>query len=605
MKKIIVIVMLFMSFTLSACDDVTIDTVCDSGQVLIGDICSDIDDSVQCEVGEVKVNGVCVDDTVDECPSGQVLVDGECEEEIRCVPGFHEEDGACVEDIPEACEVGYHREDGVCVENAPEYTGRELVPDECDSIENVGTWQPVWCEEFSYTGLPNDAKWGYDVGGGGFGNNELQYYTNKDIDNAFVQDGYLTIKAMEESFGGNAYTSARLVTKNTGDWLYGKIQVKAQLPTGKGTWPAIWMLPTNWEYGGWPTSGEIDIMEHVGYDPNRIHGTIHTGVYNHMMNTQVGKSKVIPTAITEYHVYEIEWEPNVIRFYIDGIKYHEVEYNYNDITSAKGFESWPFDKEFHLILNIAFGGNWGGAQGVDPSVLPAEMLVDYVRVFQKNYAGMDQVIPEPLTNVKSLKTSGTEIYLGWDRGIDDIMVEEYIIMLNGTVVGTSTHNAFVISGLTPELEYIVSVSSIDFAGNISTPVDLMITTSGTASVDQRIQAEDYTKMSGIQTENTSDTGGGTNIGYVDTGDYLEYTLKVNTAGTYHVDFRFASQDGSSFDFYKGTDNLSAISLPATGGWQNWQTITSSSFTLDVGTYTFKVVATANGFNLNYFDFIKE
>jgi len=234
---------------------------------------------------------------------------------------------------------------------------------------------PTWSDDFDYSGAPNTAKWGYDIGGDGWGNNELQYYTNS-INNASVGNGVLTITARKENMNGKEYTSARLISKGKGDFLYGRFEVKAKLPTGKGTWPAIWMLPTDWAYGGWPKSGEIDIMEHVGYDQDKVHVTVHTEAYNHSIGTQNGKQKVVTGASTDFHVYRIDWTPYSIRGFIDGEKMYEF------LNEGKGSAVWPFDKKFHLLLNVAFGGNWGGAQGVDPSVLPQKMDVDYVRVYK-------------------------------------------------------------------------------------------------------------------------------------------------------------------------------------------------------------------------------
>jgi len=236
-------------------------------------------------------------------------------------------------------------------------------------------YQLVWSDEFDYTGLPNTDKWGYDVGGTGWGNGELQYYTSSRLENARVENGNLVIEAKLESYGGCSYTSARLVTRGKGDWLYGKIEVRAKLPSGKGSWPAIWMLPTDWEYGGWPSSGEIDIMEHVGYDETTIYGTVHTSAYNHTLGTQVGSNTQVADCETEFHVYAIEWDEYRIKFYVDDTRYLTF---YNQNT----WETWPFDKRFHLILNIAVGGSWGGSQGVDNSIFPTSMLVDYVRVYQ-------------------------------------------------------------------------------------------------------------------------------------------------------------------------------------------------------------------------------
>lgn len=234
---------------------------------------------------------------------------------------------------------------------------------------------PTWADEFDYSGLPDSTKWGYDIGGEGWGNNELQYYTSN-LKNASVANGVLTITARKEDMNGREFTSARLVSKGKGDFLYGRIEVKAKLPTGKGTWPAIWMLPTDWAYGGWPKSGEIDIMEHVGYDQDRVHVTVHTEAYNHGKGTQKGTSKVVAGASTDFHVYRVDWTPSSIRGFIDN------EQMFQFINEGKGSAVWPFDKRFHILLNIAFGGNWGGAQGVDPSVLPQTMEVDYVRVYK-------------------------------------------------------------------------------------------------------------------------------------------------------------------------------------------------------------------------------
>ena len=233
----------------------------------------------------------------------------------------------------------------------------------------------VWADEFDYTGLPDPDKWGYDVGGGGWGNQELQYYTEDREENAYVDNGVLTITAIKEPFSGRGYTSARLVTRGQGDWLYGRFEIRAKLPTGRGTWPAIWMLPTDWEYGGWPASGEIDIMEHVGYDQNRIHGTVHTEAYNHQKGTQKSNTRVDSDVSTAFHTYVIEWYPDRIDWYIDEVKYFTFR------NENKTFAEWPFDKRFHLLLNIAVGGAWGGAEGVDENIWPQTMEIDFVRVY--------------------------------------------------------------------------------------------------------------------------------------------------------------------------------------------------------------------------------
>lgn len=239
-------------------------------------------------------------------------------------------------------------------------------------------YEQVWADEFEGTGLPDASKWGYDVGGSGWGNNEAQYYSDARQKNARLENGRLIIEAHKESFGGKEYSSARLITKNKGDWKYGRVEVRAKLPAGRGTWPAIWMLPTDWKYGGWPASGEIDIMEHVGYDPTVVHGTVHTEAYNHKLGTQVGKSTTVADFDKAYHVYAMEWEENEIRMYVDDVHYFTFTKKSTDT-----YKQWPFDERFHMILNIAIGGDWGGAQGIDNAIFPVRMEVDYVRVFKK------------------------------------------------------------------------------------------------------------------------------------------------------------------------------------------------------------------------------
>lgn len=239
----------------------------------------------------------------------------------------------------------------------------------------------VWSDEFNGKGLPDPTKWDYDTAMGcpkicGWGNNELQYYTHKNTKNVRQEDGMLIVEARREKMGEAQYTSARIVTKNKGDWKYGRIDVRAKLPAGRGMWPAIWMLPTDWKYGGWPHSGEIDIMENVGFWPDSVLGTVHTNAYNGMKGTQKTKGLNFKDLSTAFHVYSIEWDAKKIRFYVDNILYNEFK------NSGKGVDEWPFDQRFHLLINIAVGGNWGGQKGIDDSIFPQKMYVDYVRVYQ-------------------------------------------------------------------------------------------------------------------------------------------------------------------------------------------------------------------------------
>jgi beta-glucanase (GH16 family) len=243
----------------------------------------------------------------------------------------------------------------------------------------------VWADEFDVPGLPDSTRWSFDVGGHGWGNQELQYYTARRLENARVEDGRLIIEAHREEWDGSEFTSARLVTKGKGDWTYGRFEARARLPSGRGTWPAIWMLPTERRHGEayWPDNGEIDIMEHVGHEPDVVHASVHTKAYHHSIGTQRSASVHLPTARTEFNVYAVEWTAEEIRGFVNG-QHHFTFRNERVGDIQTDYQKWPFDAPFHLILNVAVGGSWGGAQGVDPGIWPQRMEVDYVRVYQRS-----------------------------------------------------------------------------------------------------------------------------------------------------------------------------------------------------------------------------
>jgi beta-glucanase (GH16 family) len=490
-------------------------------------------------------------------------------------------------------------------EDPIEFDDRSLVTEECALIENIDEWQPVWCDEFDTDGAPSSDHWGYDVGGSGWGNNELQYYTNT-TNNAYVEDGLLHIKAIKESVGGREYTSARMVSKYYGDWAYGRVEIKAKMPSGRGLWSALWMLPTNWEYGGWPDSGEIDIMEYVGYDKNAVYGTIHTGAYNHGLGTQIGFERQVEAVEDEFHIYEMVWEPARIDLYIDGVLFAYFGYNPNNNLDKENSDAWPFDQAFHLIMNIAVGGDWGGSQGVDTSIFPQTMQVDYVRVYQKDYAGMDQTAPSDVKNLTLMKVTDSTVQVKWDHASDDVMVKEYDVYLNDELYGTTTVNGLFMTNLLPETVYEVKVVSKDFKDQVSEGVSISAETDTVPDITGQIEAEDYVAMSGINTEETSDIGGGLNVGWIDTNDSLEYMLNVPEDGTYTITYRIASQDGDGEIKLYGKSSLPLVttSVPLTGDWQNWEDVESTEFTLQAGVYRFTIKASEGGFNLNYFLFKK-
>lgn len=242
-------------------------------------------------------------------------------------------------------------------------------------------WELIWNDEFEGVSI-DTKKWEHEVNARGGGNNELQYYTSRP-QNSYIENGCLVLQALKEHYTGTEgtreYTSARLRTLRKGDWKYGRFEIRAQLPSGKGLWPAIWMLPSEWKYGGWAASGEIDIMELVGHEPNKVYGTLHYGG-EWPNNVQSGKSFVLSRGsfAQEFHSFTIEWDTTQFRWYVDGVCYQsQTKWH----TTNAPYPA-PFDQYFHLLLNVAVGGNWPG----DPdqtTVFPQKMIVDYVRIYKK------------------------------------------------------------------------------------------------------------------------------------------------------------------------------------------------------------------------------
>jgi beta-glucanase (GH16 family) len=250
---------------------------------------------------------------------------------------------------------------------------------DADDPDYVNPEGLIWSDEFNSATI-NTANWKFEVGTGdnGWGNNELQYYTNGD--NAKVVDGklILTAKKVNEDKMQGSYTSTRMISWGKKEFTYGRIEVRAKLPSGTGIWPAIWMLGANLGQVGWPACGEIDIMEYVGYQPDVVHSTVHTSAG--YAGDGSGSSKSLPTCEEEFHIYGLLWTQESMTFYIDSPD--NVVHVY--APAEKNASNWPFDKPHFFILNVAVGGNWGGAQGIDNTIFPQSMEVDYVRVYELN-----------------------------------------------------------------------------------------------------------------------------------------------------------------------------------------------------------------------------
>ncbi len=246
-------------------------------------------------------------------------------------------------------------------------------------LPRASGWQLAWSDEFDQpdgTG-PDPARWAMETGGGGWGNNELEYYTDR-LDNAFIEKGSLTILAKQESFGGRNFTSARLKTQGKFSQKYGRFEARIRIPYSQGIWPAFWMLGDDIDTAGWPACGEIDIMENIGKEPAIVHGTLHGPGYSGASG--IGAAYTLPGGgrfADDYHVYAIEWDSDSVRWYVDGNLYHTVKAR--DIPAGT---RWVFDHTFFILLNVAVGGNWPGYPN-STTVFPQKMQVDYVRVYRR------------------------------------------------------------------------------------------------------------------------------------------------------------------------------------------------------------------------------
>ena len=235
-------------------------------------------------------------------------------------------------------------------------------------------WTLVFSDEFDGSGAPDAAKWGYELGY--IRNKEAQYYTSRP-ENVRAESGNLVIEGRKEAYQGYAYTSASINTQGRFEFLYGRVEVRAKIPTGIGAWPAIWMLGVNRAQVGWPACGEIDVMENVGFDPLAIHASVHTSAYNHTIGTQKTAIVNVANPWDDFHVYAMEWYQDRIDVFVDGQKYFTFR------NEGTGSPTWPFDKPQYLLINLAIGGSWGGQKGINDALFPQRYLVDYVRIYQQ------------------------------------------------------------------------------------------------------------------------------------------------------------------------------------------------------------------------------
>ncbi len=495
---------------------------------------------------------------------------------------------------------------------------------QCDALPGCVL---VWSDEFDGTSV-DTSKWTFQLGDGsevglpgGWGNNELQYYQP---DNATVADGFLTITAREESVGGLDYTSSRLRSLGKGDWTFGRMEVRAKMPIGQGLWPAFWMLSSDTSiYGTWAASGEIDVVEYIGSTPNRVFGTIHYGA-SFPGNVFASTDYFLPSGTfnDDFHTFAVEWENGEIRWYVDDMLYA----TRTNWFSTGGPYPAPFDVDFHLLLNLAVGGNLPGPPDAS-TVFPQEFVIDYVRVYQVPNDPPFVEITSP-TATDTL-TPGDDLTITVDA-VDDGAVQSVQFLQGAAVLGEDDTAPYEIT--VPNVAagcYTLKARARDDVGVLASadPVDIMVGAGcpqspylmTAAAVPGTIEAENFDiggqgvayndsdagnnggayRAEDVDMEGTTDSGFGFNVGWTVPGEWIEYQIDA-IPGTYDVEVRVASAvDGGTLHIeVDGVDKTGPISFPGTGGWQNWTTVIANDIAFDGGRQTLRLSIDAGEFNVN-------
>jgi len=321
-------------------------------------------------------------------------------------------------------------------------------------------WVCTWADEFNGDSL-NESHWNVEVNGNGGGNQELQFYRRENI---AVENGHLIITAKREDFSGRLYTSGRINSKYKVEMKYGRVNFRAKMPGGLGTWGALWMLPTFNVYGGWPNSGEIDLLEYVGYEPNEVFGATHTKRNNHNLNNNPIGQRTVPNAETEFQEFDMIWSPGFILLYVNGYEFFRFLYTPQFNGTFPYEEVFPFDQDFHFIINLAVGGSWGGVQGVEPLDFPTTFEIDYLRMYQYDYALVDTEVPTTPINVALAQLKNT---IHWARSTDDAGVAYYEIFVDGVYYRSNDVNQFTFKTLQVGQAYNVQIRAVDFGGRVS------------------------------------------------------------------------------------------------------------------------------------------
>ncbi|MBW8000888.1 MAG: family 16 glycosylhydrolase [Planctomycetes bacterium] len=499
-----------------------------------------------------------------------------------------------------------------------------------------GGYKLVWEDQFDGDKI-NHENWGHMIGDGalygipdGWGNHELQYYTERK-ENSYIEDGKLVLAAKKEDYQGMNYTSARVVSHHRKDLKYGKIEARIKLPSGKGQWCAFWMMPTDSAYGKWPLSGEIDILEATNASPDRVMSSIFYGApwpgMEHISRFSEEGWEKKGDLSQEYHVYTLEWQPYEMRWYFDGRLYSAQN---KWFTTAAPYPA-PFDKEFYLLFNIAVGGS-GPGDPDETTVWPMKMYVDWVKVYQSdNLPPMLKILsPKDNANVPAGKPIEIKVEaLDVDGSIDRVEFYDE----SDELIGKKTSPPYTLNWDTGDGCYKVTVKAYDNDDFVNAAHVTLTKGVGcpqlpyhgkAMSIPGRIEAEDFDK--GIQDEAYHDSDRGNNggqyrknsdvdivigekgagyaLGWMMSGEWLEYAVNVAKSGSYDVKFRVASEPGTGkfrleFDGVAKTD---ALEVGKTGGWESYTDIVVKGVELEAGEHIMKFFVVFEGLNLDYIEF---
>jgi beta-glucanase (GH16 family) len=478
----------------------------------------------------------------------------------------------------------------------------------------------IWSDEFDSTSL-DPSIWSFETGNnGGWGNNELEYYTNR-TQNCNVKNGMLNFTAVKERYSGYNYTSARILTQNKFSVKYGKIEARIKLPYGQGIWPAFWMLGDDINQVSWPGCGEIDIMELIGGQgrDNTVYGSAHWG-------GDYSKSYSLSSGIfaNDFHIFDITWDQKSIAWHVDGITYNTLD----TTPAALG----AFQKSFFIIFNLAVGGNWPGNPD-NTSVFPQTMQVDYVRVYQDTSSLPSVSIISPQNN--SAFAANTNIILTANASIPNGSIAKVDFYQDAVKIGETFVSPYQMNW-NNVLAGNYRITAVAYSNNGSNTTSGIINVNvgsnavtspygGTpAPVPGTIEAENfdlggqnnayydsdtpndggqYRPSEGVDIETCTDVGGGYDVGWTANNEWIKYTISVKDSGTYQISARVSSNSttGSMHFEIDGNDVTGTINVPNTGGWQTWSSVLSKNFILTSGIHQVKFFINTSGFNVNKFD----